>query len=336
MLATRLGALGGVPTQTWVDGVPHLRASVPGEGPVVAVVGHADTVFAAGTAARRPMAITGSRMEGPGTADMKGGLASAVAVISALRDLGVAHPHLEVLVYGDEETRHVAPPDLGSPAPAACLVLECGRPGGGFVTSRKAGAWVTLTATGAAAHAGVDPDRGRNAIVALAAAVVGVGDLHRSRPGLSASVGRIEGGTAVNAVPAAAQAQVDVRATTTADLDRALADIRARLRDGPRPEGTTVEVGAVQRWPAMQPLPSLDLTTPYQRACASVGLPAHPVATGGTSDGAWFAAGGVPTLDGLGPIGGSDHSPQEHLDLDSVGPRAGALAGLLHHLSAGA
>lgn len=337
MLADALPTFGAEVSQTWHDGVPHLRAALPGIGPPVAIVGHADTVFPSGTAADRPMVIKGGQVAGPGTADMKGGLALAAAVVAALKACATAHPPLEIIVYGDEETRTIAPPDLGGPTPAACLVLECGRPGGGFVTARKAGAWVTLQANGAAAHSGVDPDRGRNAIALLCQAVVAIADLHGSHPGLSVGVGRIMGGTAVNAIPASAQAQIDIRAASTADLDAALAELHALVAPSGVDGAVHLNVAAVERWPAMEPAgpEAKGLAEAYTQVCAAIDLPATPVATGGMSDGSWFASAGVPTIDGLGPIGDMDHSPEEHVDLDSFAPRAGALAGLLHHLAGG-
>lgn len=303
-------------------GFDHVAVTL-GDGPVnVAILGHADTVFPRGTAAARPMHVDGEGVAyGPGVADMKGGLAMAIHVIRALAEMGEC-PRVHFVVVGDEETRTTAPPfiDLLSTADA-CMVLECGRPDGGYVVHRKAGMWLRLNARGRSAHAGVQPDQGTSAIVGLCEAVVDVAALHRARPELTVSIGTIQGGSAPNVVAAEAWADVDIRSFSEADLDwvrGAIGDICAKRN---------VDVVPLGDWPPMLPDPVL--SADYSRLGKEASVVLREVSTGGMSDGCWTAAAGVPTIDGVGPEGGDDHSPDEFVDVKTVPVRAGLLAGLI-------
>ncbi len=192
------------------------------------LLGHHDTVFPLGTAAVRPVEVDGERALGPGVADMKGGILIGLAALERL----AAHApgaSVELHCVPDEEGRNVAPYTLDSMRGAdAALCLECGRPSGAIVTARKAGCWVTITAHGVPAHAGTSPDEGRSALRALARELLRIeGELHGSRPGMTAVATQLHAGEVKNTVPAEAWGTIDVRAHDDADLDHALARIRA-------------------------------------------------------------------------------------------------------------
>jgi glutamate carboxypeptidase len=312
------------------NGISHFRATIPGNRKRVVLLGHADTVFEMGTATKRPFNLEGENAYGPGVVDMKGGLVLALAAVNWLVENNISCPTVEFVVVGDEETRTAPPPFIDDlTESSACLVLECGRPGGGFVVSRKGGLWITVAATGYSSHAGTEPEKGRNAILALCREVLRISELAHPSDDMTMVVGMISGGTAVNVVPEKAGVRFDIR---SADED-ALEEIIERISDFERHEGVSLAFNADLRWPAMQRGDNEALINIYETVGTDVGGKVFPVSTGGMSDGNWFSHKGVPTIDGLGPIGGLDHGPDEYMELASFAERAGLLAGTIMALS---
>jgi glutamate carboxypeptidase len=196
------------------------------------------------------------------------------------------------------------------------------------VTSRKAGCWVTVTAHGVPAHAGTSPDEGRSALRALARELLRIeGELHHARPGMTAVATQLHAGEVKNTVPAEAWGVIDVRAADDLDLDYALGRIRALGHH----EGIVFAVSDERGFPPMQRAPELAGAT--LRALAELGRPALEEAAGGVSDGSWTSHIGVPTVDGLGPVGADDHTEREWIELDSVEPRVAAIVALCESLS---
>ncbi len=304
-------------------------------GKRILLLGHADTVFPVGTAAARPMRIDGNMIHGPGVCDMKGGLLAGLYAIRALdavgwRDYGAVH----FLVVSDEEIH-----DRGSlplirqtaRMSDVAFTLEAARANGDIVTARKTAVWCTVRVQGKAAHAGVEPEKGRSAILALLRHLLEIDKLNGLRPGVTVNIGRIEGGVQPNVVAEAAHAELDLRAWRNADIPVLLDAIRAQLAQ-PVLEGATatLEVKLDGAMPAMERTPAvaaLEATT--QRIAAALGFAVKGASTGGASDASFVAAEGVPVLDGLGPIGGLDHSPDEYIELDSIVPRTALLALLM-------
>ena len=280
-------------------------------------------VFPAGTAAARPLRSEGERALGPGVADMKGGVLVGLAALEQFVRSGTGAV-VELHSVPDEEGRNVAPYTLRSMHGAdAALCLECGRPSGAIVTSRKAGCWVTITAHGVPAHAGTSPDEGRSALRALARELLRIeGELHGSRPGMTAVATQLHAGSVKNTVPDDAWGTVDVRALDDADLDFALGRIRAVGEH----DGVVFAFSDDRGFPPMRRAPELAEAT--LRALAAHGQPALEEAAGGVSDGSWTSHIGVPTVDGLGPVGGDDHTEHEWIELASVGPRVDAIVEL--------
>lgn len=311
-----------------------LAGRLAGNGQVrILLVGHLDTVYPDGTAAARPMRIEGSRILGPGVCDMKAGLLAGVYAVKALQATGFTDfGEIAFFCNTDEE--------VGSPvsrrlyADVACeadvaLVLEAARANGDIVSARKGGGTYHLRVTGRAAHAGVEPEKGVNAIVELAHHVQALHTLNDLRPGITINVGVIRGGTRSNVVPDLAEAEVDFRVVCREDvavLDAAAHQAVATVHA----PGTSTRISGGLEVPPMEKTPATAFLADLARqVAAELGFGLGDVSTGGTSDANFVAALGTPVLDGLGPIGGLDHSPNEYLELDSIVPRTALLAGLI-------
>jgi glutamate carboxypeptidase len=339
-----LEALGAVverrpdPAGRFADTVVATFEGSVGAGPRILLVGHMDTVFSDGTVAARPFRIDGEMARGAGVSDMKGGLLAGVYALSAIRtvlgDAGAAFP-FERIVYianPDEEVGSLSStPHIREVAARsdACFVLECARANGDFVSARKGIADLRLSVDGRAAHAGVEPEKGRSAILAGANMVTAIHALNGRWAGVTANVGVFNAGTRPNVVPEHAELQVDVRGTTRASLEDAIAAVEA-IAAAPAVPDVTAEVETMASWMPMEKLERSGRLADHVIALASrLGFATKDVATGGASDANTTSGMGVPTIDGLGPVGGSDHSPDEYLDVASIVPRTTLLAALL-------
>jgi glutamate carboxypeptidase len=311
-----------------------LHATLRGSGTArVALLGHHDTVFPQGTAAARPFRRDGERCYGPGVADMKGGVAVALHTARLLAEGPRPFGLLEVVSVPDEESRNGGPPSGGRLLDMdAVLCLECGRPNGEVVSRRKGARWFRIHASGRAAHAGEAPAEGRNAALALAREALRIGELDGSRKDLTLQVTGLEAGEGLNTVPSAGSLTADLRAWTDDDLtwvlEQAIAfgdhegiDLVYEDLGGPPPFERTERVGRLA-----------------ETAIALGGELGHvfgETAAGGVSDGSWTASQGLATLDGLGPVGGEDHTPWEYIETASLALRCGVVAGLVAAVDVG-
>jgi glutamate carboxypeptidase len=302
-----------------------------GEGPRLLLIGHMDTVFDPGTAQERPFRLTGERATGPGVTDMKAGLLAGLHAVAALHELG-ERPSVTFVANPDEEigspfsTAHIR--EL-APAHDVALVLECARANGDIVSARKGIADYHLDLTGRAAHAGVEPEKGRSAILEAAHLVLALDALNGRWPTVTVNSGVIRGGTRPNVVAERCELKVDLRAATRDAFDAAAAEVEA-LAAAPTVDGVTVELTRIAGHPPMEKGEASGRLVDLAVAIADeLGFELHDAATGGASDANTTAALGVPTLDGLGPIGGDDHSVDEWLDVASVVPRTALLAALI-------
>jgi len=312
----------------------YLHAVLEGSGRAsVALLCHHDTVFPHGTASARPFGRDATRCYGPGVADMKGGLAVAA---HAARHLALGprpFARLELVSVPDEESRPAEPATIDRLLDFdAVLCMECGRPAGEVVSARKGARWFRLHARGRPAHAGVEPDIGRNAAVAICREAVRLSALHGAREGLSFQVTELQGGEGLNTVPSRASLTGDLRGVTAADLSWALAQVeRFESHDGI--ELALEDLGgppALERTPAVAALAGAAIALG-----AELGHTFGEALTGGVSDGSWTAWRGVPTLDGLGPVGGLDHTPDEYAETPTFATRCGVVAGLVAAIDAG-
>ena len=305
-----------------------------GEGNVL-LVGHTDTVYPVGTAAARPVRVEGDRLYGPGVSDMKGCLLSAIYAIEAMLALGYRSSFREIrlLCVSDEEitTRHcldvMERASLGS---HGALILEAARDNGDIVSARKGNARYTLSAHGRSAHAGVEPEKGRNAILELAHQILQFQSLNGWREGVTINPGFFTGGTMPNVVPDLAQVQFDIRYLHP--QDRIDTEMQWRkIMQHQRVPGVelTLEVEPDFKGPMVSTVESLKMVRVVQDIAGLLGFSVNHVLTGGSSDGSYTSMFDIPTLDGLGPVGGLDHSPNEYLVISSVAPRTALLGGLI-------
>jgi len=300
----------------------------------ILLLGHTDTVFSAGEAARRPFAVRDGRAAGPGVFDMKAGILLMLSALRALLavDGGLRRP-VVVLLTSDEE--------VGSPSSRtiiesegkraeAVLVLEPSLPGGVLKTARKGVGTFTIQALGRAAHAGVDPLKGINAIEEIAHQVLALRRLAEATPEATVTAGVIRGGTRTNVVPAEAMVEVDVRVATLEQAEQITQGIRS-LR--PHLPGSRLEIrGGVNRPPMERTSATERLFTLAQSIAREMALPLQEGSTGGASDGNFTAAMGIPTLDGLGAVGDGAHSLDEFVEIESLPSRAALVAGLIQRV----
>lgn len=333
LMAERLAALGlTVEFHRQTERGDHMVARKPGRnGRNILLLGHSDTVFPRGTAAERPFRVEGDHAYGPGVADMKGGLVVLLYALAAIR-AGAPETWAElgctVVINSDEELSSPTSQGLIAVEAArsqAICVMECAREGGEYVTERKGVGTFCLRVIGKSAHAGVRPEAGANAINDLCRRLLAIQDLAEPARGMTVNTGVIRGGTRPNVVPDLAEAEIDVRFTRAEDAERITAAIR-RIAEQPGAPGIRVELsGGVEFPPLERTEASLRLFGLVQAAGRELGLGLDHVTTGGASDGN-CASQYAPVIDGMGPRGGRDHSPDEYIDLPSLAERAKVLA----------
>ena len=331
-VASQFQNMGGhvdfIPAERFGD---HLRVRFdgPSAGRLL-LLGHTDTVFAAGDAARRPFHIQNNRAMGPGVFDMKAGI---VLMWAAIRVLGTLPRPITILLTSDE--------DVGSPSSrewiekeaglaAAVLVFEPSLPGGALKTTRKGVGRFTIKAVGRAAHAGIDPTRGLNAIEEIAHQVLRLQGLSEPSKGTTVTVGVVQGGTRVNVVPAEAAVEIDVRITNNEEAARITEVIRGLQ---PQLPGATLQIrGGINRPPMERTTDTIRLFEIARDVGKELGITLDEGSTGGASDGNFTSALGIPTLDGLGPIGDGAHSLDEFVEVASLPERAALVAGLIRKI----
>ena len=310
-------------------GRPHLHWSGGGRTRVL-LVAHIDTVWPIGTTSRWPFSMREGRATGPGTFDMKAGLVQGLHAMSLLKDLeGVA-----LLVTTDEE--------IGSPTSralienrargaAAALVLEPSA-AGALKSARMGVSNYELLVHGKAAHAGLEPEKGINALLELAHQLLALNAIAERSPGTTITPTLSSAGTTTNTVPATATAALDVRVLTDEEqehVDQALRRTRPVLA------GARLEVRGGPNRPPLPSSLSTDLVRRAQRLAQQLGLgDLADVHVGGGSDGNFTAGIGVPTLDGLGAVGDGAHAEGEYVEVSAMPERAALVHALVEELSA--
>lgn len=322
----------------------HLVATHTGNvlnGPRILLVGHTDTVFPDGEVARRPFTITrqGSQRValGPGVLDMKSGLLIGMYALHLLIDAQQANYREVTFVCNSDE-------EIGSPSSReliqtiarqsdAALVLEPGRALDTVVSSRRASGQYRVTVHGLSAHAGVEPQKGRNAILELSYQVQKMQALNGTVPGTSLSVGIIHGGERVNVVPDYAYFDMDARANSKAAI-QAIEAAMQRMVAQPALDGTKITLsGGMLSAPFEHSQQNERLVRWIKEAGKDLGIAIQDVGSGGASDANNTSAVGTPTLDGLGAGGGLAHNPGEYIELDYLPTRIALLAGLIQRIA---
>jgi glutamate carboxypeptidase len=312
---------------------PVLRARRPGTDRRVMLVGHIDTVWPVGSWTelwRR----SDSRVFAPGVYDMKGGLLFIVELLRWLDRSGADHPTLDIVINPDEEIGSLGSRGIISEVAAAndlALVLEPTTIDGVIKLARKGSGEYRLTIHGHAAHQGVEPERGVNAVVEAALQIARMLELADPEAGTTVGPNVIHAGTASNVVPDRAELLIDVRAWTVGEqrrLDRGLAELRPML------SGSRIELdGGWNRPPMEACAESIAIFERAKAIGAGLGLDLQWVRWGGSSDANLTAAAGTPTLDGLGPVGADSHQPTESIVVDAMPARLALLAELVTSLS---
>jgi glutamate carboxypeptidase len=318
------------------------RLELGGAGPTVLIVGHADTVWPAGTATDWPVAHEAGMLSGPGVGDMKGCVVMAIhAVGAALRHGLEGIGAIELISVPDEE--------LGSPGSrswieerargaGACLGLEAGWPGGGVVVARGAVGAAYVHARGRTAHCAGHEDEGASAVAALAPLVATLEACGDPAAGVGVTVGVFRGGTARQVVPGEAELHVDLRAPDAATADALMQRITAAVdarRADPATHGVALTLNGGFTRPAFTTAASDALWGLAAARAAELAVPLVPEHTRGGSDASFAAALGVPTLDGLGPICHDSCARGERIEIASLADRGALLAGVLLDLAAG-
>lgn len=302
-----------VPCRPRGDAVLAQVGSEGGGGRSTLLLGHIDTVWPVGTLQEIPFSNDGSVVRGPGVFDMKAGVAVGIHVLDRLRARASA-PRTTLLLVPDEE--------IGSAASSALLletarqhdrvlVLEPSATGGAAKVARKGTGLFRLLFTGVSSHAGLDPEKGASALLALAEFVLGCSRFASVEEGTTVTPTVASSGTKTNVVPEHAEVSVDCRVWTPAEPARVEREIRAWRSSDPR---VSVEVqGGFDRPPLAETQESKELFASAQRIASALGFELRGERVGGASDGNLTAAIGVPTLDGLGPMGDGAHARHEHV-----------------------
>ncbi|MCP4302350.1 MAG: M20 family metallopeptidase [Gammaproteobacteria bacterium] len=331
-------ALAGVGYDSRETGVPekprHVFATPvdrPKGGPSQLLLGHYDTVWPVGTLDSRPFTVNGNVIHGPGSFDMKGGLAQIVLALGAIRDLELETSVVPVVfVNADEEigsrssTRYIR--WLAQHADRALVMEPALGDRGDIKTERKGIGRFTVTVYGKAAHAGLDPEGGASAILELSHVIQTLFALNDVDRGITVNVGTIDGGIQPNVIAPHSKAVVDVRVPTVAagdEIERLVHAIE------PITDGVRLHIEGHIGRPSMESTPrNKRLWDLAKRAGSELGLELHETRAGGGSDGSTtsqFTA----TLDGLGPVGDGAHADHEHLLIDKTLERAALLTMLL-------
>lgn len=336
-VARQLSELGGQIELTPQPGYgTHLRARFDfghdRSEPQVLVIGHLDTVWPVGTLDRMPFRLTPEgAAHGPGIFDMKSGIVIAIQALNAIRSLGLQTKRpVTLLLTCDEEIGSKTSRTLveeEAKRSAAALVLEPPITGGVVKTGRKGIGVFGIRAIGRAAHAGLDPRKGVNANVELSHQVLRLAAMNDHERGVTISVGMMNGGTAINVVPAEASAKVDVRFWTPEDGERIVSEIRGLQ---PVLEDAQLEItGGINRPPMPRSENNIALYEHARDLAAKLGFDLKDAVVGGGSDGNFTAALGVPTLDGLGVDGSGAHADHEHIIVSDIPRRAALLTRLM-------
>ena len=281
----------------------------------IAILSHMDTVHPVGTLASQPFRVNSDRVEGPGTYDMKAGIAVAVEAILLMQRRGTKpkRPVRFIITCDEEIGSHSGLPLIKEHATGAqaVLVTEPCVAGGLAKTSRKGVLTYQMNITGRAAHAGTHPQNGVSAITELAHQIRAILALANHAQGTTLNVGVITGGTASNVVAAHAFAEIDVRVTNAAETKRVH---EALISLQPHAQGARVDVMQTEKRPPLERGPHVVALYERVRAIAGeIGFDMQEGSSGGGSDGSFTAALGIPTLDGLGPDGGGAHAADEHV-----------------------
>ena len=295
------------------------------------VLGHYDTVYPTGSLTRMPFRVSGGKVYGPGTFDMKAGIVQALFAFQALQELKLPiQSNIVFLWTSDEEIGSESSRDLieseARRSDAVFVVEPALGPRGLVKTSRKAVGTAELIVHGRPSHAGLEPEKGVNAIHELAAQIARIEKWNNLRRGVTINADIIEGGSRTNVIAEHAKSTIDLRAWRSSDM----LTLEKRLHSlKPIHRGAKLEIRGGFDRPPLERKHSAALFSRAKSLAKQLGFTLGEAAAGGGSDGNFTAALGIPTLDGLGAVGDGAHSPHEHVVVKTMPQRAALLAALL-------
>jgi len=304
------------------------KPATRGQKPIL-LLGHLDTVWPLGTLKTMPCRVSNGRLWGPGTLDMKAGVAMAFTALELLAEAGLLQREIVLLLNGDEEIGSPVSRPITEKIAGSCSAVYVLEPAQGlaYKTARKGiGIW-RVEVEGVAAHAGVDFEKGANAILELARVIEKVSGWTDLKRGLTVSVGVAGGGTKSNVIPAHAWAEVEARIVRRSDeprIERKLAALKAQ-----DPLCSLTVTGGFNRPPMERTSGTVRLFRQAQALAEDLGFSLDEAATGGGSDGNFTAALGIPTLDGMGAVGEGAHARHESVLVEHLAPRTALLAAML-------
>jgi glutamate carboxypeptidase len=305
------------------------RSRTPQSPKPLLLLGHLDTVWSIGTLKSMPCHISGGKLWGPGTFDMKAGVAMALTAIEILSEAGALNREVILLLNPDEEVGGPFSRAITERVAAECAAVFVLEPAQGlaYKTARKGtGDW-RIDIKGIAAHAGVDFQKGASAIRELARVVETVSNWTQLEHGLTVSPGVARGGSKTNVIPAEAWVEVDVRIARKADalrIERKFASLKAHDK-----RCTLTVTGGINRPPMERTRGAVRLFSKAKALAADLGIALEEAATGGASDGNFTSALGIPTLDGMGVVGEGAHAAHESIVIEHLAPRTALLAGMM-------
>jgi glutamate carboxypeptidase len=317
------------PLENYGDAI-HIRLDdQPSNEKPIVLMGHRDTVFPKGEVSRRRFRIENGKAYGPGVADMKGGLVLNAFVLAAFKKLGGNPAPLAGLITSDEEIASPGcRPIIERVAREARCVLnsEPGRPSGNVVTGRKGGVFMKMDVFGKAAHSGGNFQAGISAIGEIAHKIVALHALTDLPRGITLNVGLVNGGQSVNTTAPHAEGRIDLRYVKPGDRAYALEAIQ-KIIDTPTVPGTTAKLEVLGEFmPLTKPAGSEELFAAYVGAAADAGLEVAGEFSGGCADSGFTTAMGCPTICATGPVGANAHTPEEVMEVETMVPRAQAMA----------
>ena len=315
----------------------NLVATLNGTGKGrILLIAHMDTVFPHGTVAQRLYKVAGDHGIGPGAGDDKNGVVSAVCALRVLHELHFRdYARIMLILNSNEETGSVGTRDLiRAKAKESDVVinLERGVPPDGLEVTRKGSAVITVEINGRAAHAGLEPEKGRNAILEASHQALQLGSLADPAKETTVSVTMIQGGNAINVIPDYAVLTADVRAYTPQEIDRVETGLAKLAGDTIVPD-VQVKASMTRNFPPWPPSASTQaLLKRAQKLYAEIGLHLTGVPLGSSADVAFAAETGTHCIDGIAILGGGAHSVDDYADLSSVVPRVYLLSRMLMDL----
>ena len=320
-----------VPQKKYGD---HVICRLKGEGNNTLIIGHFDTALPKGSPKKRPFKIKGNRGYGCGVADMKAGIIAAFFAIKSILETTELKPNINVILNSDEEPGSPTSREIikGEASKAArVFIMEPGR-NGFIVTQRKGVGIFTFTTKGVAAHAGSEPEKGCNAIVELGHMILELSCLNDYERGITLNVGVIEGGTYPYVVAEEAIAKVDCRIPTKEDGGYLKSKFNEIMNLSKVKGVERSWKGDYHRPPMEKNKKTTELFEFVNKIAKELMIPVKEMSTGGASDGNLTSAIGVPTLDGMGPVGAGFHGPKEYVEIDSIFERTKLLAQTLYKI----